>query len=120
VKTRVRVKRAALIKVVDGRLRKAENEYKRAVAAHPAKQAAWEAACIAKLEKSLTLAKAGKMPSDRYGNREVSFPSPPQKPSEARSTCNLRRMLTTLRMGSEETLLLSQEDADDYFGPCTL
>jgi hypothetical protein len=45
VKTKVRVKRAALVKVVEGRTRKAENEYKRAAAAYPGKVAAWEAAC---------------------------------------------------------------------------
>ena len=28
-------------------------------------------------------------------------------------------MLATLKIGAEETILLSQEDADDYFGPCT-
>jgi len=45
VKTRVRVKRAAIIKVVEGRVRKAENDYKRAVAAYPGKVEAWDAAC---------------------------------------------------------------------------
>jgi hypothetical protein len=113
------VKRSALLKVVDGRVRKAEKEYVRARDAYPAKMDAWRAACVAKLEKDLAAAKRGKMPSDRYGNPSVTFPSPPMRPSEGRELCNLRRMLATLRMGSEDSLLLSQEDADDYFGPCT-
>lgn len=121
MKTRVRVKRAALIKVVEGRTRKAENEHKRAVAAYPGKVEAWEAACIVQLEKALANAKRGKWPTDRYGNRgEVRLPPKPPKPSEGRALCNLRRMLATLKMGAEETLLLSQEDADDYFGPCVV
>jgi hypothetical protein len=120
MKTRVRVKRDALIKVVEGRTRKAENEHKRAMAAYPGKVEKWQADCVATLEKALAAAKKGKMPSDRYGNHAVDFPSKPVKPSEGRALCNLRRMLATLRMGSEDSLLLSQEDADDYFGPCTL
>ena len=119
MKTRVRVKRSALLKVVDGRVRKAEKEYVRARDAYPAKMDAWRAACVTKLEKDLAAAKRGKIPTDRYGNPQVSFPSEPMRPSEGRELCNLRRMLATLRMGSEDSLLLSQEDADDYFGPCT-
>jgi hypothetical protein len=120
MKTRVRVKRAALIRVVEGRTRKAENEHKRAVAAYPDKVKAWEAACVTKLEKSLEAARRGRLPTDRHDNPQVSFPAKPSKPSEGRTLCHLRRMLATLKMGSEETLLLSQEDADDYFGPCIL
>lgn len=119
MKTRVRVKRAALMKVVEGRLRKAENEHKRAVAAYPGKVEAWQKACIAQLEKALANARRGKMPTDRYGNPTIRFPDKPMQPSEGRATCNLRRMLATLKMGAEETLLLSQEDADAYFGPCS-
>jgi hypothetical protein len=120
MKTRVRVKRADLMKVVDGRVRKAQNDYERAVAAYPGKVEAWEAACIATLEKALANAKKGKMPTDKYGIAGLRFYDKPMKPSEGRELCNLRRMLATLRMGAEETLLLSQEDADAYFGPCAL
>jgi hypothetical protein len=117
MKTKVRVKRAALVKVVDGRLRKAEREYERASATYPARVEAWEASCVTTLEKALAGAKRGKIPTNgRYLG--VHFPDKPPKPSQGRELCNLRRMLATLRMGSDETLLLSQEDADDYFGPC--
>jgi hypothetical protein len=108
VKTRVRVKRAALMKVVDGRVRKAQNDYDRAVAAYPGKVEAWEAACVKALEKALDNAKRGKMPIDRNGSVGVRMDEKPMKPSEGRELCNLRRML------------LSQEDADAYFGPCVL
>ncbi len=118
--TRVKVKRAALIKVVEGRTRKAENEHKRAVAAYPGLVEKWNTACITKLEKALDDAYQGKMPKNRYGNPEVSFPSPPAKPSEGRALCNLRRLLATLKMGSEDTMWLSQDDANDYFGPCNV
>ncbi len=117
MKTRVRVKRADLIKVVDGRLRRAENEHKRAVAAYPAALARWEKDAVVQLEKALAAAKRGKMPKPGYGIG-VRLPAKPDKPSEGRATCNLRRMLATLRMGSEDSLLLSQDDADEYFGPC--
>lgn len=120
MKTKVRVKRAELLKIVDGRARKAENEYKRALAAHPGKVATWDVACIAKLEKALADAKRGKMPTNKYGSPVVTFPDKPERPSEGRTLCNLRRMRETLRIGSEDTLLLSQDDADEYFGPCTL
>jgi len=118
--TRVKVKRAAVIKIVEGRARKAENEYKRAVDAYPLKLDAWNVACVKKLEKALADAKRGKIPSDRYDNPEVKFPSKPSKPSEGRTLCNLRRMLATLKIGAEDTIWLSQEDADEYFGPCVL
>ena len=120
MKTKVRVKRAELIKVVEGRTRKAEREYERARDAYPGKVAAWEAACVAKLEKALADAQRGKIPSNRWGTPEVSFPERPSKPSEGHALCNLRRMLATLKMGADETLMLSQDDEDDYFGPCTL
>jgi hypothetical protein len=119
MKTRVRVKRSALLKVVEGRVRKAEKDYVRARDAYPAKLEAWNAACVAALEKALAAAKRDKIPRDRYGNPCVSFPDAPMRPSEGRELCNLRRMRETLRMGSEDSLLLSQEDADAYFGPCT-
>jgi hypothetical protein len=120
VKTKVRVKRAELIKVVDGRARKAEKDYARERDAYPAKVEAWQAQCVEKLEKALADAKRGKMPQNRYGSVELKFYDKPTKPSEGRALCNLRRMLATLKIGAEETILLSQEDADDYFGPCTL
>lgn len=120
MKTRVRVKRADLMKVVDGRVRKAQKDYDRAAAAYPGKVEAWEAGIVTTLEKALANARRGKPPQDRYGNVAVSFGAKPQKPNEGRELCNLRGMLATLRMGAEETLLLSQEDADAYFGECKL
>jgi len=118
--TRVKVKRAAVIKIVEGRTRKAENEHKRAVAGYPGKVEAWEKSCIAHLEKALVNAKRGKIPTSRYGSPEVKFPGRPAKPREGRTLCNLRRMLATLKIGAEDTIWLSQEDADEYFGPCAL
>jgi hypothetical protein len=120
MKTRVRVKRAALVKVVEGRARKAEKDYVRARDAYPAKVEKWNADCVIALEKALAAAKRGKLPHDRYGTPRVAFPDAPIRPSEGRELCNLRRMLVTLKMGAEETILLSQEDADAYFGPCSL
>lgn len=120
MKTKVRVKRAELLKVVDGRLRKAEKEYERAKAAYPGRVAIWDEACIATLEKAIANARRGKMPTNRYGSPALSFPTRPEKPSEGRELCNLRRMLATLRMGADDALLLSQEDADAYFGACKL
>lgn len=120
MKTRVRVKRADLIKVVDGRVRKAQKDYDRSVTAYPERVASWESSCVETLRKALALAEKGKIPSTRYGSPEVRFAEKPMKPSEGRELCNLRRMLATLRMGAEETILLSQEDADAYFGECKL
>lgn len=120
MKTKVRVKRAELIKVVDGRARKAENEHKRALAAYPEKLETWQATCVAKIEKALTDAKAGKIKQPEYGDTRITLPPRPARPSEGKALCNLRRMLATLNMGADDTLMLSQEDADDYFGPCTL
>lgn len=120
MKTKVRVKRAELIKVVDGRTRKAEAAYKRERDEYPDKVAAWQETCVEKLERALADAKRGKVSKEQYGGWRVQLPSRPEKPSEGRALCNLRRMLATLKMGADDTLLISQEDADDYFGPCTL
>jgi hypothetical protein len=120
MKTKVRVKRAELIKVVDSRARKAEKDYARERDAFPTKVEAWQTTCVERLERALTDAKRGKLPQNRYGSIELKFPDKPVKPSEGRALCNLRRMLATLKIGAEDTILLSQEDADDYFGPCNL
>jgi hypothetical protein len=130
MKTKVRVKRAALVTVVEGRTRKAEKEYARAVAAYPAAVAKWEADCSAEirkvaagLERTAAAIENGRIKVDRRGNPEVKyaeFPDRPIEPSEGRELCALRRMLATLKMGSDDTILLSQEDADAYFGPCDL
>lgn len=120
MKTKVRVKRVELLKLVEGRARKAEAEYKRAAAAYPKKVETWEAECVARLERALAAAQKGNFPTSKYGYREVKLPDQPEKPSEGRELCNLRRMLATLKIGSDDTLLLSQDDADEYFGPCKL
>lgn len=118
MKTKVRVSRKALIRVVEGRLRKAENELKRQRIAYPKQVASFEAAVVKRLEQALTDAKRGRLPRDRYGHPRLDFGTPPVAPSEGRELCNLRRMLATLKMGTDDTLLLSQDDADEYFGPC--
>ena len=58
MQTKVRVKRAELMKIVEGRIRNAENEYKRAVAAHPGKVEKWYADCATLLERSPAFASA--------------------------------------------------------------
>lgn len=118
MQTKVRVKRVALMNIVEGRVRKAENEYKRAIEAYPGKLENWREACATTLDAAAVKARTGKTYEPEY-NR-VELPERPNKPSEGRELCNLRRMFTTLKIGSEETVLLSQEDADFYFGPCTL
>jgi hypothetical protein len=121
MKTRVRVKRDELQRIVEGRLRKAEREHERAKQRYPEAVAAWEKSCVETLRKALANAEKGKMPADRYGNLHVELPAKPQKPSQnGRELCNLRRLHKTLTIGAEDSLLLSQEDADAYFGPCPL
>jgi hypothetical protein len=120
-KTRVRVKRAELQRIVEGRLRKAERQHERAKERYPAAVAAWEQACMATLRKALARAEKGTMPTDRYGNSRVDLPVKPPKPSEnGRELCDLRRLQKTLAIGAEDSLLLSPEDSDAYFGPCPL
>lgn len=122
--TKVRVKRVELQKIVEGRMRKAENEYRRAVEAFPKRVEDWQASCVTQLQRAAKDAvEKGKLPryDTRYdGHYGIHLPQRPSKPSEGRELCNLRRMFTTLKIGSEETVLLSQEDADFYFGPCVL
>jgi len=120
MKTKVRVKRSELLGIVDGRLRKAEREHERAVAGYPDAVKAWETSVVARFEKALAEARRGKMPRVRYGSA-LELPSRPTKPSDnGRELCNLRRLKKTLEIGSEDSILLSQEDADAYFGPCKL
>jgi hypothetical protein len=117
VKTKVKVDRVKLTEVVKMRLRKAENEHKRAVKAHPAKVKAWNQAQAKRLEKMLAHANNGGLPASATNFR---IESPPAKPGEGKDLCNLRRMLKTLEIGTEDAILLSQEDADWYFGPCRI
>lgn len=119
MKTKVKVKRSELLKIVEGRLRKAENEHKRAVEAHPAKVEEWRASVVTRCEKALETARRGKIPGDRYGRIELGT-LPPKPSNNGRELCNLRRLHKTLSIGAEDTILLSQEDADAYFGPCAL
>src|SRR5438477_7583884 len=110
MKTKVRVKRDELLRIVEGRLRKAEREHERAKERYPAAIEAWEHASVETLRKALARAEQGKMPSDRYGNLRVDLPVKPTKPSEdGRELCNLRRLHKTLTIGAESSLLLSQE-----------
>jgi hypothetical protein len=121
VKTKVRVKRSELLKVVDGRLGKAERTHERAVAAYPDALAAWERAAVERFVKVAADAERGKLPTDRYGNVSVTIKDKPSQPSKnGHELCNLRRLQKTLQMGAEDSILLSQEDADAYFGPCVL
>lgn len=115
MKTKVRVDRRKLADVVKGRLRKAENDYKRAREAHPAKLAAWNESQAKRLDRLAAKARNGGLTST---DRHFRVEDGPMQPSEGRELCNLRRMLKTLEIGAEETILLSQEDADWYFGPC--
>lgn len=118
MKTRVRVRREELLKIVEGRLRKAERVHERAVKAYPAELAAHNKRVVAQLEKALQRARAGQ-PVTRNGSGYLHFDSPPMKPSSnGRELCNLRRLHKTLQIGAEDSILLSQEDADAYFGPC--
>lgn len=116
MKTRVRVDRKKLADVVKGRLRKAEADYKRQSEAYPAKVATWNERQADKLDKLAAKARNGGLSE---GGR-IYLDDKPLKPSEGRELCNLRRMLKTLEIGTEASVLLSQEDADWYFGECKL
>lgn len=118
MKTKVRVKRDELAQVVKARLRKAENEHKRAREAGPARLRAWNDEQAKRLEKLAAKARNGGLTAD--DERFFRLRDRPLAPSEGRDLCNLRRMLKTLEIGAEDTILLSQEDADWYFGPCKL
>lgn len=117
MKTKVRVQRRELLKLVEGRRRKAENDYQRERDAYPAKVEAWNTAQAERLERLADKARKGKL---TYDDTSFRVGSMPQRPSEGKSLCNLRRMEATLKMGAEDTILLSQEDADYYFGACGL
>lgn len=118
---RVKVKRAELIKVVDGRLRKLNADHERKVAAYPDEVAKYQQLLVAALRRAADQAEKGKWPKDRYGSQvtvEVGM-SKPSKPSRtSRDACNLERLLKTLKIGADEALSLAVEDADLYFGPC--
>lgn len=117
MKTKVKVKRSELMRVVEGRIRKLEKDHERAVAAYPDRVAKHKADTARILERAARDAKAGKTLRLKYGNLEL--PDPPMKPAALNGeACNLRRALATLKIGAEETILLSQEDAAVYFGPC--
>ena len=121
MKTRVKVKRSELQRVVDGRLRKAEKEHERAVAAYPQRRAEWEAKLAQRLRKLTAEVERGKVPSDTFRYVHDLLSGAPTKPSNnGRELCNLRRIAATLKMGAEDSILLSQEDANEYFGPCPL
>lgn len=113
---KVRVKRLELIRVVEGRLRKMEAENKRAKAAYPEKLETWRTAAADLLEKKAAELRKGKTVGDTYGR--VALPDRPLQPDGYRERCQLERTLKTLKIGTEDAILLSPEDADHYFGPC--
>ncbi len=115
MKTKIRVTRKELLKVVEGRRRKAEAEYKRAIDAYPSRLDNWYRATERTLESALAKVKANK---DGFKYNRIELPDKPEEPSEAKELCNLRRMEQTLKIGADDTILLSQDDADWYFGPC--
>lgn len=112
---KIKVSRLELIKVVDGRLRKLEAENKRAKEAFPARMQKWHESCAALLEEKAKLAREGKF-KPKYGL--VELPDPPSKPDGYRERCNLERTLKTLKIGTDDAIVLSPDDADYYFGPC--
>lgn len=117
-KTRIKVKRTELVKVVEGRLRKLEADHKRAKTQLPAKREQWQRDVVARLEKALADAKRGKVGRDRYGQPTVALPREPAVPDGHRDRCRLEQMLKTLKIGTEDSILVDPEDVDHYFGPC--
>ncbi len=115
VSTKVKVSRAALIKVVDDRLRKLEADNRRAKEAYPARLAKWNEDCAALLESRAAQARVGKLKT-KYDR--VELPVRPSEPNGYRERCNLERTLKTLKIGTEDSIVLSSDDADYYFGPC--
>lgn len=113
---KIRVSRTELIKVVDGRLRKLEAENKRQKEAHPQKMEEWRERCAALLDAKAKAAREGKF-QPQY-NR-IELPDQPAAPNSYRERCNLERTLKTLKIGTEDSILLSPDDADYYFGPCS-
>lgn len=120
---RIRVKRSELIKTVEGRIRKLDADHKRATEAFPAQALAYEEAVAAALKKALASAERGKLPETIYSDdvRIHVGRGKPTKPGKRHyASCNLERLLKSLKIGAEDTVLLAVEDADQYFGPCEL
>lgn len=117
MKTKVRVKRSELLRLVEGRMRKAEKNYERARQSYPDALSRWNLEQAKRLEKLVAKARNGGLSTDD-GNFRLGYR--PQAPNEGKELCNLRRMVATLKIGAEDTILLSQEDADFYFGACKL
>lgn len=113
---KIKVKRAELIKVVETRLRKLETENRRAKGAYPQKLEAWRQSAADLLERKARELRAGKTVTNSYGR--ITLPDQPSQPDGHRERCQLERTLKTLKIGADESILLSPEDADHYFGPC--
>lgn len=118
MKARIKVKRAELIKAVEGRIRKLEAEHKRAVEQLPAKVAAWQKDVTARLQRAADEVACGKDVAGKYGR--LDLPTKPTVEPLDGQVCRMERVLKTLKIGAEETVALSPDDADDYFGPCQL
>jgi hypothetical protein len=112
---KIKVSRVELIRVVDGRLRKLEAANARAKEAYPAKLAKWREDAAAQLEKEAERLRNGKPPPKYY---RVDLLAIPPAPDGYRERCNLERTLKTLKIGTDEGIVLSPDDADYYFGPC--
>jgi hypothetical protein len=115
---KVKVKRTELIRVVEGRLRKLEADNKRRKEEYPAKLDAWREKAAQELEKKAANLRRGKTIDDgKYGR--ITLPDRPVEPDGYRERCQLERTLKTLKIGTEDAILLSPDDADHYFGPCS-
>lgn len=116
MKGRVKVSTAKLLEAVTKRRAKMVTDHERAVAAYGPKAEAYAQRVVAALRKAADDAEKGKVPETDYRGRiEVKVRG--EEPSEPTlDTKRIDRLIATLEMAADESIVISSEDAAHYLG----
>ena len=103
----LKVRVADLIDRIEKRQKQTQSDYEKSLVKYNRDLAAWQVRVVDVLEKALTNAKAGKMPTFSYGGSlQMNAPSPPTKPSEPKGW-DYQNDIDTLKMSVDEVLTVT-------------
>lgn len=116
--TQIKADRLLLIKALESEQKKMVNDYKRAMERYRKSEAEYKDLLAAALEKAAERVRKGYVPknTDRVHRNGSSYdvavfpdlPPVPQKPDKPRATCDLERMIATLKLSKQETIALNE------------
>jgi hypothetical protein len=114
-KSKVRVSTDALLESVKERRVADIARYEHELVTYENRRARFQMKVVSALEKATENAKKGKVPETGWRSLEVPFPQDrPEKPYL--NTASIDRLIKTLEMAADETILISADDAAAYLG----